>query len=813
MTTENTEQNTPPSAPEVAPPGAAVQRRLVLAWLALSWERLWSRLWVVGVLFGVFAIVLLTDVLPSLHWVAHMLAILAAAAGTGYLAWRRLRGFAWPTRDEARARLETTSPVMHRPLTTVEDTLVSGANAIQEWMWRLHQARAREDLDRLRVKGPSPGVAARDRFALRAAVVLALFVAVIGGWSDMSNRMWRGVLPMLGGDASNISVKLWITPPAYTNLSPIYVETPLPAGTKPLTTIDIPVGSKALTIVTGTGRDTVLKLDDTTTPLEKLADESERLEMDLKPAKRLEVRQAGRMLAGWDIKTVYDAYPTVAMTQEPSEATRWHFRIDYLVRDDYGVDSVKAVITREDEPGSLEFPLNMPAGAGNIFTHFSVHDLTSSLWAGERVVVQLVAVDHAGNSSKSEEIEARLPLRTFNNPVAKELVKWRKGIATTPDETIPPALESVTRILQHPEGFGGEPLVHLTLATAKYRMANEPHADASQSVPDLLWHAAVRIEDGNLVNAEQRLAAAEKALREAVERGATPEEIKQKLAELKDAISEYGKALAEKNPDSKSATSKSDKKNSDAALDEAMDDVSKMSEMGAADAAKQALANLQEQLDAMREGSKKQDPNDPEVKKAQELMNQMNEAAEEQANLMNDSFDKSKDGKTNADKKDAGKAAAEKQEAVKKKLDDVKDKLEEMTGESPDAMDDASQNMADAIDQLSQGQWKDAAGSQSKAADKLQQGISEAEDKLLQALMDKGLGGMIDKSPGMAKYSQLGTRDERRGGEKVNLPTGPDSAGMAQRVRVILDEIRKRSSDLTRPESEQDYLRRLKKQF
>ena len=48
MTEENSQEN---SAPPAAP-GTAVQRRLVLAWLALSWERLWSRLWVVGVLFG-----------------------------------------------------------------------------------------------------------------------------------------------------------------------------------------------------------------------------------------------------------------------------------------------------------------------------------------------------------------------------------------------------------------------------------------------------------------------------------------------------------------------------------------------------------------------------------------------------------------------------------------------------------------------------------------------------------------------------------------------------------------------------------------
>ena len=801
-------------------PGASVQRRLVMTWLALSWERIWSRLWLIGVFFGLFAVVLLTDVLPSLNWVVHGLVILAAAIGTGYTAWRRLQNFSWPTRDEARARLEAASPVAHRPLTAVEDSLVTGATAIQQWMWRLHQTRARGELDRLRVKGPAPDVASRDRFASRAAVALALFVAIVGGWGDMGNRIWRGVLPMFGGDTSHIAAKLWITPPAYTNLSPIYLETPAPEGTAPVTSLDIPAGSKALAIVTGTARDTTLKVDDTATPLEKLADETERVEMDLKPAKRLEIRQAGRLLAGWDVKSIGDAKPSISITAEPSEAARWHLRIDYMVRDDYGVDSVTARITKGGEPGKLEFPVNMPPGAGNIFTHSSVHDLASSLWAGQGVVVTLIATDHAGQRSESDPMEATLPERTFKHPVSKELVKWRKGLATTPEQMTAPALESVTRILQHPESFGGEPLVHLTLTTAKYRMAKESAADVAASVPDLLWHAAVRIEDGNLVNAEQRLADAEKALREAVERGAPPEEIKRRLQELKEAIAEYGKALAEKNPDQKNAASKHDKKQSED-LDEAMDEVSKMAEMGAEDAAKEALANLQEQLQAMRDGNKMQDENNPDVKKTQELMKKMNEVAEDQAKLMNESFDKSKENKeddgqgghSSADDKKQGAKAAAKQEDLRKKLNDLKDQLEEMTGESPDSMDDAEKSMADASDELRQAQWKDATLVQSKAADKLQQGITEAGEKLLQALLDKGLGGAIDQTPGAVRFSPLGARDERRGGEKVTIPTGPDAAGMAQRVRVILDEIRKRAADRTRPESEQDYLRRLKKSF
>lgn len=840
-----TDPETPAASP---PPGLNVQRRLGLAWLALAWERIWTRLWVVAAILGGFGIVLLTDVLPSLHWLLHAAVVFAAAVGTGYLLWRRLRGFTWPTRDEARARLEVTSPVEHRPLTTVEDSLVAGATALQKWMWRLHQARARDDLDRLRVKGPAPGIAARDRFALRAAVLLALVVAVVGGWGDMSNRFWRGVVPMFGGDSSRAAVKLWITPPAYTNLSPIYLETPAPQGATPIATLDIPAGSTALAIVTGTSRDTTLRLDEAATPLAKLADETQRLEMALKPAKRMEVRQGARVLAGWDVRWLADQRPSVSILSPPSEGARWRTRIDYMVRDDYGVESITARITRSSDPVTqpLEFPISMPSAAGSTFAHSSTHDLAAHIWAGQNVVVHLTATDHAGQTSESEPMEAKLPERIFTHPVSKELARWRRGIATRPGENIPPALESVNRILQRPEVFGGEPLVHLTLTTARYRMVNEKPQEAAASVPELLWHAAVRIEDGNLVNAEQRLVEAEKALRDAIARGASPEEINRRLAELKEAVAEYSKALAEKDPDGKNGFTKNDKQKHDA-IEASMDELQKMSEMGAEDAAKQALANLEEQLQALREGKQDEGEESAEAKKAQEMMERMQELAEEQSNLLNESFEKARKeqakengeksdeprhgegmegGPGNPDQKNKGgtesqaasaasaKAAAGKQEALRKKLNEMMENLEEMTGKSPESMDDADKSMADARDALRSGQWKQGAEGQAQASNNLQKGIEQAQEQLMQALLDKGLGGSLERpEAGVVKFSPLGARDGRRGGQKVTIPTGPDTEGMAQRVRVILDEIRKRSADRTRPESEQDYLRRLKKQF
>src|SRR5687767_13373866 len=92
-----------------------IRRRLMLAWLALAWERLWARLWIAAALIGVFVAVVLTDVLPQLALALHLVLLLAAAGGIAFVASRHLKGFAWPTRAEARVRLETLSPVKHRP--------------------------------------------------------------------------------------------------------------------------------------------------------------------------------------------------------------------------------------------------------------------------------------------------------------------------------------------------------------------------------------------------------------------------------------------------------------------------------------------------------------------------------------------------------------------------------------------------------------------------------------------------------------------------------------------------------------------------
>src|SRR5438477_122327 len=67
-------------------------------------------------------------------------------------------------------------------------------------------------------------VARRDGFAVRAIAVLVLAVALIGTWHSAPARLARAIAPAFGEGNMPVTVKVWITPPAYTNRSPSYLE-------------------------------------------------------------------------------------------------------------------------------------------------------------------------------------------------------------------------------------------------------------------------------------------------------------------------------------------------------------------------------------------------------------------------------------------------------------------------------------------------------------------------------------------------------------------------------------------------------------
>ncbi len=832
-----------PERPESAKSshGLVTRGKLAMAWLALSWERLWSRLWVPTALAGVFIAVALTDVLPSLVFVLHVLVVLASAGGIGYVTYRALRGFAWPTRSEARARLEKTSPVSHRPLTAVEDSLVTGTTPLQRRIWELHQGRARNDIERLRASAPSPGVENQDRFALRAAVILGLFITIVGGRNDFGDRLWRGILPVFGASSASIAAKVWITPPAYTGQSPVYLEIPPPDGTQMPTTLDIRAGSKMLTVVTGTPRRVTIAVDDSPMPLEKLADESQRGEVDIPPGDRLELRQGSSVIAGWNINWIPDQVPAIAFIDAPTQANRWRLRIDYRASDDYGLESVSALIARADvstdgaEP--VEVPLSIPPFSPKSVAHSAITDLASHPWTGMKVKIQLAVTDVAGQQGLSKIMSGQLPERIFKHPVSKELVKWRKSLMHAHEKAVQPALESVAAILKQPESFGGDPMVHLSLSTAKYRLQYEGVEEASKTVPDLLWQTAVRIEDGSLAVAEQRLMDAEETLREAMERGASAKEINQLVDKLQEALADYTRAMAENAPDGQSEFGTADSV-AEQDITAMMEQVREMADVGAEEAAQEALAQLEELLKELRNQPAAGEGASPDVQEARELMEQLRKLAAEQSKLLDENFeqtrqtalqeqqrrDQRQQGQQSRGQQGrnedhgegtrmAGRQASEHQDSLRQQLASLMSRMSKITGELPDSLQDADKAMSEASNALRRGAFEAGVEGQGRALSKLEEGVEEATDMLLEALFEKGFGGMVDVAGAQRRFGPLGPRGGRNTGDNIDVPTEPDTKGMAQRVRAILDEIRQRASDRTRPADEQDYLRRLMKQF
>ena len=60
-----------------------------------------------------------------------------------------------------------------------------------------------------------------------------------------------------------------------------------------------------------------------------------------------------------------------------------------------------------------------------------------------------------------------------------------------------------------------------------------------------LWQMAVDIEDGDMSDAQDALRNAENALQQALERGASDDEIKQLMDKLREAMDRYMQALAQ----------------------------------------------------------------------------------------------------------------------------------------------------------------------------------------------------------------------------------------------------------------------------
>jgi len=281
---------------------------------------------------------------------------------------------------------------------------------------------------------------------------------------------------------------------------------------------------------------------------------------------------------------------------------------------------------------------------------------------------------------------------------------------------------------------------------------------------------------------------------QALASGAPQEVIDELLKRYNEAMQRYVAALAANPPAPGQQPMSPDAK------ELGMDDVQtllkliqELSQAGDRQKAAQLLAMLQSMLENMRMSENGKAGQGMQNKALNDKLQKLGGLMGKQRSLLDKTF-RQQQGK--ADPKDGGaKGLAEQQKDLQKEL---QDSLKGMDGKSAERMREAGKAMGDAQNSLGQKDLTSAGSAQNRALDALRQGA--------QALADEAQGkGRQAGGP----EDPLGRTTSPLGNSGVKIPGATDLA----RARAILEELRRRAAQMSRPQPERDYIDRLLKAF
>ena len=465
---------------------------------------------------------------------------------------------------------------------------------------------------------------------------------------------------------------------------------------------------------------------------------------------------------------------------------------------------------------SLQIP---PAGSEEGDAETTI-DLSDHPWAGARVEMTLIARDEGGNEGKSEPITVTLPQKPFVKPLARALVEQRRNLILNPDDRgrVSTALDA---LMIEPDAFDVSAGVYLGLRVASQRLAAASTDADLVEVADYLWQMALRIENGDLSDAERDLRAAQQQLREALQRGASPEELKQLSDNLRAAMDKFLREFAEQQQkemdkaDQGADRSQSPGKTvSQKDLQAMLDKMQEMARNGDTEGAQKMLEQMQNILEnlkmarprnadpASREMSRALSELDQMSKQQQDLRdetyqngeaakhqqrrqrNQMDSQGEEQfgqSPLDGDNQDQDDNSQDDAAQSPPpGPPQGQDQSDLQQRQQALRDRLEQLqqrlnkAGHGETGLGEAQKAMEDAQKSLGEGARSSdsAVEAQGRAIDAMREGAQ----KLAQAMRDQGEGqGEGQPGEGEAEGEGEGQQGQfgQNGARSARAPDGP----------------------------------------
>ena len=897
-----------------------LERKIFASKLALLFEQAAPRLWLLVSIIALFIVVSLaglwTALAPLLHKI--VLGIFALALVLALVLLARLR---WPDRERAIRRLERISNVLHRPASSYEDEVSSATgNPAARILWQEHRKRLARTIDKLRVGPPAPRTDRHDPLALRALMLLGVFVLTAIAGDNAADRIQAAF--HFGASKLSATARLdaWVTPPAYTVKPPIMLSDgsrPAPTGRTGITRqIELPQNSELVVRLSGTSLDGFaleITRGDSDTPeridartmaqARKNSGKTTDRENGLQNAGNydsdsdlLEEQDAGelrhiirssslvRVLSGrseiarYRFAVIPDRLPQISLIKLPVRQRRGQLKLAYEIKDDYGVTHAQARFEllpepkpdpqrawarkppktgkRPKRPAAPVLNLTLPRNSRKNGKAKSTHELAKHAWAGRKVRMTLIAKDHAGQTGRSKSIDLRLPERWFRNPLARAIIEQRRHLMWD-SRNRNDVLFALNAISKDPEDFFKKSMgAYLGLRSAYHRLRQPPTEKRLQSVAEQLWQVAVRIEDGNLTAAERRLRDAQDRLSKLLQdKNASSKEIAKAMEELRQALADYMKQLAQnapQQPQNPNGTGK-DQYITSQDFERMLRQLENMARSGNRDAAQQMLSEMRDLIDRMRSGRQAANRSSRQQQQMMKMMDEFGDLIRKQQKLLDDTFRKQQQqgqrqgreqrqngqqGQNNnrqRARRDGGKGKgqrgqqgqkpgenrgnrpggsqlADRQGQLRDMLDRLGRQMEQFGLKKPGQFGKAGEEMDKSRRALGKGRYGEGVRRESRALEQLRKGAQSMAEQMLSRMARRyGQRGQQRRSFDPLGRPRSGS-SEGNGTEFSSRVQVPDKF-RAQRSREILKELRRRLGESKRPRIELDYIERLLKQF
>ncbi len=750
--------------------------------------------------------------------------------------------FEFPSRRKIERSLEKENKIPHGSIEILDDHIALGQKGY--WQQTIHAIKSRIPfLSPLRF---APETGNKDPYAFRFIAVLLFAYMFFVTYPNSVNIIKDSALPSLSKlafimEEEPLHYTGWITPPEYTKGAPILLSAdtiqPIIAPEGSLLEVTLSsVDSEFLYVgfKNGAPLSRIEKTDDGSFIVNK--------EMSVNDAAIRVLDDNKDELLSWAAFIEEDYKPLISFISEPRVDTGSNVYFNYAVEDDYYPKSVTLSITPLQSnalyPNPETFDLEMPIGIQtredikNYWETETLFDFSNHSFSGMPVSLTLRVEDQTGKMSQTSKHHMTLPERAFKNKIAKQVVQIRSDLIQDYEGYSKKAMDELEHILIRPFLYRNDTLVFLSLKAVLTRLYLDRGRNYElKSVSNLLWYIAIHIEDGALIEEEQRLKELNQRLAKALgNQDLSDEDVSDLIDELEQALNDYARKsmqalLEELNKNAKL----NELDNLNTALinpDKVSDYLNKMRDMISKGQKNEAIKMLQDLQNMLASMKAPQPDLSPEQKQAVQQYKHLQKLIVDQEKLLQKTKSLSSIEDSKERYREAQKTGA-KQDRLRNTLEETKNNLETLMPKSSFGQyQNASSSMSNASKDIQKGAFGTAEISQQEALSALKKALENAQQAMEQQLGLKindgssgSLMGQLSPLPGLMEGYQKQNSNLDPFGKESNNTQGKsndlslDNESYSNKIKKIVNELRKRASETNRSNEEIEYLKRLLERF